>query len=139
MPEELANDREAQTRARADRRKRVPQVVQSNAFEARAPTDRRPGLLEIGARLVGTGAADDEGATARMRPQDLEGGAVQHYRLPPGLRVRQKQKTTPQVDVLPPQAQDLSKPGAREDQEAQRGSGVRREQGSLVFLLGEVL
>ena len=44
-------------------------------------------------------------AIARMRLEDLEGRAVQHYRFPPSLRVRQQQKTTPQVDVLPAQVQ----------------------------------
>jgi hypothetical protein len=34
--------------------------------------------------------------------------------------------------------QNLSQPGAGENQEAKRGSGIRRQQGSLVFFLGEM-
>ena len=106
MTEELADDREAKTCSRANRRKRVPQVVQPNAFEPRAPTDGRPGLLEIRPRPVRMGATDDVCSSAWMRLQDLERRAVQHDRLPPSLGVRQQQKTTPQVDVLPAQVQE---------------------------------
>ncbi len=60
MTEELADDREAKTRARANRRKRVSHVVQPKAFESRVPTDSRPGFLEIPARPVGMAAAYDE-------------------------------------------------------------------------------
>jgi hypothetical protein len=38
MTEELADDGKAKTRRRANRRKRVPQVVQPNAFEPCMPT-----------------------------------------------------------------------------------------------------
>ncbi len=70
---------------RFDARSSGSAVVQPNTFEPGAPTDSRPGLLEICARLVETGAANDERATARMRLQDLEGRAVQYNRLSPGL------------------------------------------------------
>ena len=38
MTEELADDGEAKTCTRANRRKRVPEVVQANAFESGMPT-----------------------------------------------------------------------------------------------------
>ena len=139
MTEQLADDREAKTRSSANRRKCVPQVVQSNSFEPGAPTDGQPGLLEICPRPVRMGAAYDERAVARMRLQNLEGRAVQHNRLSASLGIRQQQKTTPQIDVLPAQVENLSQPGAGEDQEAKRGGGVRRKQGTLVFFPGQML
>jgi hypothetical protein len=90
MTEQFADDWEAKTRSRANRRKPVPEVVQSNAFEAGAPTDGQPGLLEICPRPVRMGAAYDERAVARMGLQDREGRAVQHNRLSASLGIRQQ-------------------------------------------------
>ena len=80
MTEQLADDREAKTRSRANRRKCVPQVVQPNAFQPGAPTDGQPRFLEICSRPVRMGAGNDVRAAARMRLQDLEGRAIQHNR-----------------------------------------------------------
>ena len=87
MTEELADDGEAKARPRANRRKGVPEVVQANAFESGVPTHSRPGLLQIGPRLIQLVADDHERPNAAMRLQDLKGSAVQHDRLSACLRI----------------------------------------------------
>src|SRR5271170_528592 len=49
VAEKLADDGEAEARARADRREGVPKIVDAHALEPGVPLDRPPGLLEVGA------------------------------------------------------------------------------------------
>ena len=50
MSEQLADDRQAERRARAEAREGMPQVMQPDACETRGAANRGPGLLEVGAR-----------------------------------------------------------------------------------------
>jgi len=71
MPQEFPDDRKPKASSRANRRKRVSQIVQPNALEPRTPTDSEPRLLEIRARPVSSVSANDERGNARVLLKDL--------------------------------------------------------------------
>ena len=48
VTKQLADDREAKGRARAERREAMAQIVKADALQARGLRDRRPRLFQIG-------------------------------------------------------------------------------------------
>jgi hypothetical protein len=70
VAQETADDWETEACSSADRRKCVAEVVQPNAFQRGMLTNRRPRLLEVGARLIWVVAGDD----IRRDPKTIESG-----------------------------------------------------------------
>src|SRR3954468_19135059 len=58
MTQKLANDREAKTGSGSHRRVSVPQIMESDARQARARGNSFPRLFEIGARAINRRSRD---------------------------------------------------------------------------------
>ena len=116
MAKQLADDRQAQRRARADACEGMAQVVKPNV-QARRLDHRRPRLLEVGARRGVLRPGDDMRVAfdARERGKDGERRRREVDRLLAGLAVRQEQKTALKIDLRPLRVEDFAKAGAGQD------------------------
>jgi len=112
VTEQLANYRQAQPYAGADRGMGVAEIVNPDVLKPGALGDGLPWFFEVGSGLFVVGASrragDDIGTNLRQSGQDRQGRRVQHDGLFAGLTRRQKKKPAFEIDVLPPQMQDLS-------------------------------
>jgi hypothetical protein len=96
MTQELANDWQAQTRARAEARMGMAQIVNSNSDKTGPLSDRAPRLIEVGAWFFLFGASilsgDHIGADVRQASEHGHGRCVEHDRFFPGLAIGQRQQ-----------------------------------------------
>lgn len=127
VTEQPADHREIQTRVDTDRGVGVSKVVDADVLELSLAADPRPDVLKRGPVAAGLGSDDDVGVVFDTLDigQDLECGRVEHHGALARLRVGQVEAAPLEVDVGPPQGQDLCAATAGEDQETDRGDGVR--------------
>jgi|SRR6516225_9399880 len=90
VPQQLADDRQAEPTTGTKARIGVPKIMKADAFEPGTPCYRLPWTLEIRARLFGIIARHDVGAEPIEAGQDRKCRSVKDYGLPAGLGVGEK-------------------------------------------------
>jgi hypothetical protein len=121
MPQKLANDGQSHARARACRRVGMTKIMDADTRQARRVAYGFPGPLQIKAPPVPSG--DDIRATCKpgQSGEDRQRGRGQTHRLPASLAIGQSCKPSFEVDVDPPQGQNLAEPHPGERQEPYGG------------------
>lgn len=90
VPKKFAHNRKTKACSGTDGRKRMPEIMNPNAFQPRIATNRGPRLLEVCPRFIRDIARDHECTSARMSSQNFESRPVQYDSFAPGLRIREQ-------------------------------------------------
>ena len=111
----------------------MPQVMEAHVRQARPTAHPRPGggqahpVLPCADAVALTGKHERRGRESWPSRQHVDGGRGQQNRLAAGLRIGEVQRPTREVDLCPPQRQDLPDARARQQQEPNRRDGRRRD------------
>src|SRR6266699_3596809 len=109
MPEQLSNDWKSQPAACANARICVAEVVNTDAFEARALRNGFPGSLKVCSRVLKIITGDYVGTVTVQPCEDCKGRGVQDDGFSPGLAIRQKQQAPLYINVLPFEMENFAK------------------------------
>jgi len=133
MSEQLSNYWKSQSAACTDAGKRMPQIMNSNAFQTRSLTDQFPWPLKIRAGFPGIVSGNDIGTYAGNGRQYVDGGTTQHDRLLARLGIRKKQQATLKISVLPLQVQDFAQSRSGEQKQSQGSRSMWPDYGQAAF------
>src|ERR1700716_2135567 len=113
MPEQLANDGQAETGACTDTCEGVPQIMKSETRQIGPFGNQRPRSLEVSTGFIVVGTRDDKFPDARQVFQHGNGSHSEYDGFLSCLRIRQEQKPALQIDMIPLQIEDLTQAGTR--------------------------
>jgi hypothetical protein len=108
MPEQLANDGQAETGAGTDACEGVPQIMKSETRQTGPFGNQCPWSLKVRTRLFIIGTGDNKFSDVQQVFQHCEGCRSEYDSFLSGFRVRQEQEPTLEIDMIPPQIEDLT-------------------------------
>ena len=126
VTEQLTDHQQRSALGGSETGKGMAQVMQPHLAKSGPAAKAAPGLLQIDQMRSGRSADDDVRIAfdARHGVQHLHRRLIEKDRLGTGLRLRQKNQSTLEVDVLPFEGEDFTEASSCEDQEPYSGDHI---------------